>query len=300
MSRWPIRPGASLPVDHSSSRNLIVPRSASIDIPVDNEERKDEKSKLPEMRNAVLLCYACSLLIGAQAIGIYRGLEFLEPCSRSDPKLEACLARTANTLVERFRQGLPQLGYPEVEPIILDELHIALGGGPNGYKGQFRNITARGVSALRITGLRTRMTDDEVQLQLAFSIPRIRAAARYRSSGTLILVQASGAGDYWGEYEGVRAKVFIRARPFAYEGRRYLRLQQLKMDFSVQNIRMGVENVRDTNSILLAALNLFINTNSQELLKEMKPDLRRKLVQVMTTFVEKLFAQVPYDAWITD
>lgn len=96
--------------------------------------------------------------------------------------------------------GLPQLGYPEVEPIILDELHIALGGGPDGYRAQFKNITARGVSALRITGLRTRITDDEVQLQLAFSIPRIRAAARYRSSGTLILVQASGAGDYWGEY----------------------------------------------------------------------------------------------------
>lgn len=48
------------------------------------------------------------------------------------------------------------------------------------------------------------------------------------------------------------------------------------------------------------ALNYFINSNSQDLLKEMKPDLRRKLVQVMTAFVEKLFAQVPYDAWITD
>lgn len=51
------------------------------------------------------------------------------------------------------------------------------------------------------------MTDDEVQLQLAFSIPRIRAAARYRSSGTLILVQASGAGDYWGEYGKFHEKI---------------------------------------------------------------------------------------------
>lgn len=246
------------------------------------------------------MCYACSLLISVQAFGKYRGLEFLETCSRHDPKLEACLAKTANILVEHFRQGLPQLGYPEVEPIILDELHIALGGGPDGYRAQFKNISARGVSTLRINALRTRLSDDEVQLQLALSIPKIRAAARYRSSGTLILVQASGAGDYWGEYEGVKAKVFIRAKPFLVEGRRYLRLQQLKMDFSVQNIKMGVENVRDTNSILLAALNLFINTNSQELLKEMKPDLRRKLVQVMSTFVEKLFAQVPYDAWIAD
>lgn len=95
---------------------------------------------------------------------------------------------------------MPQLGYPEVEPIILDEVHIALGGGPDGYKAQFREVAARGVSALNITGLRTRITDDEVQIQLALSIPRIRAAAKYRSSGKLILVQASGAGDYWGQY----------------------------------------------------------------------------------------------------
>lgn len=96
--------------------------------------------------------------------------------------------------------GLPQLGYPEVEPIVLDEVHISLGGGPDGYKAQFRDVAARGVSALRVTGLRTRITDDEVQLQLALHIPKIRADAKYRSSGKLILVQASGAGDYWGEY----------------------------------------------------------------------------------------------------
>ncbi|KAL2747538.1 protein takeout [Vespula maculifrons] len=253
--------------------------------------------------NSVLFVYVFmfTILIGiANGIGKYRGLEFLEPCSKTDPNLEGCLAKTANVLVEHFRQGLPQLGYSEVEPIILDELHIALGGGPDGYKAQFMDINAKGVSSLKVTGLRARLSDDEVQLQLVLSIPRIRAAAKYRSSGTLILVQASGAGDYWGDYEGVKAKVFIRAKPFIVQDRRFLRLQQLKMDFSVQDIKMGVENVHDGNTILQAALNLFINSNSQELLKEMKPDLRRKLVQVMSGFVEKLFAQVPYDAWITE
>lgn len=96
--------------------------------------------------------------------------------------------------------GLPQLGYTDVEPIVLDEVHISLGGGPDGYKAEFREVTAKGVSALRVKGLRTQITADEVQLQLALSIPKIRATAKYRSSGTLILVQASGAGDYWGEY----------------------------------------------------------------------------------------------------
>lgn len=47
-----------------------------------------------------------------------------------------------------------------------------------------------------------------------------------------------------------------------------------------------------------AALNLFINSNSQELLKEMKPDLKKKLLLLMRNFVENLFQKIPYDAWL--
>lgn len=38
------------------------------------------------------------------------------------------------------------------------------------------------------------------QFQLSFTIPKISVIAKYRSSGVLIMVQASGGGDYWGEY----------------------------------------------------------------------------------------------------
>lgn len=39
-----------------------------------------------------------------------------------------------------------------------------------------------------------------MQFQLSFTIPKISVLAKYRSSGVLIMVQASGGGDYWGEY----------------------------------------------------------------------------------------------------
>lgn len=41
---------------------------------------------------------------------------------------------------------------------------------------------------------------DTLQFQMTFEIPHIRVRAKYQSSGVLILVKASGAGDYWGEY----------------------------------------------------------------------------------------------------
>lgn len=53
---------------------------------------------------SLLLC-ACALLLGAEAIGRYKGLEFLEPCSVRDRNLESCLARSANVLTENFRHG---------------------------------------------------------------------------------------------------------------------------------------------------------------------------------------------------
>ena len=50
--------------------------------------------------------------------------------------------------------------------------------------------------------------------------------------------------------DGVKAKVFIRAKPYVIQGQKFLRLQQLKMDFTVRDIKMGVENVHDGNTIL--------------------------------------------------
>jgi len=59
-------------------------------------------------------------------------------------------------------------------------------------------------------------------------------------------------------------------------------------------------NIKLIHFIAEAALNLFINSNAQDLLKEMKPDLKKKLMALMTNFIQTLFANIPYDAWIVE
>ena len=104
-----------------------------------------------------------------------------------------------------------------------------------------------------------------------------------------------------------------------------MNIESVKMDFSVRDIKMGVDNIANGNSIIRkwciggqaglqvsqstcslsiptaeAALNLFINSNAQELLKEMKPTIRAKLVTILTNFMDKLFERIPLDYWLTD
>ena len=50
--------------------------------------------------------------------------------------------------------GIPELGIGDVEPIIIDEINLALGTGPNGYRATFRDIEAYGVSNLTINSVR--------------------------------------------------------------------------------------------------------------------------------------------------
>lgn len=51
-------------------------------------------------------------------------------------------------------------------------------------------------------------------------------------------------------------------------------------------------------AIIEAAMNLFINSNAQELLKEMKPALKEKLTILLHNFMENLFSKISLDEWI--
>lgn len=221
---------------------------------------------------------------------------YLEQCPRDENIVDECLRDSGNKLVKYLRQGVPELDIFEVEPVVIDEISIALGSGPDGYRAIFRNIEAFGVSNLTVTNVRSDV--DTLQFQLTLEIPMIRVKAKYQSSGVLILVRASGSGDYWGEYGGVRAKLYFKAVPKAkVNGLTYLTLENAKMDFSVRDIRMGVENIANENAVIKAALNLFINSNAQDLLKEMKPSLKTKLVHVIGNFMERLFKKIPLEHW---
>ncbi|XP_036233591.2 protein takeout isoform X2 [Bactrocera oleae] len=222
---------------------------------------------------------------------------FLQQCPRDEEYINECLRDSGNKLVHYLRQGVPELDIYDIEPVIIDEIGIVLGSGPDGYRALFRNIQAYGVSNITVTNVRSDL--ETLQFQLTCEIPHIKVRSQYRSTGVLILVKASGAGDYWGEYDGVKAKIYFKAIPnLADDGRTYLTADQVKMDFNVKEIKMGVDNIANGNTVIQAALNLFINSNAQELLKEMKPALRTKLTLVIRNFMDRIFAKIPLDQWI--
>lgn len=78
----------------------------------------------------------------------------MKQCYKADPEVNACLQRSANILMAYMNRGIPEIGLTRPEPVIVDEIGIALGGGPDGYRATFRNIKAYGISNLTVTQVR--------------------------------------------------------------------------------------------------------------------------------------------------
>lgn len=80
---------------------------------------------------------------------------YLKQCQRNDPAINACLKQSANYLIAHMRRGgIREIGIAEPEPVIIDEIGIALGAGPDGYRATFRNIKAYGISNISVTAVR--------------------------------------------------------------------------------------------------------------------------------------------------
>lgn len=50
--------------------------------------------------------------------------------------------------------------------------------------------------------------------------------------------------------EGVRAKVYFKAKAHSVGRHKYLSIEEIKMDFSVKDIKMGIKNIHNGNSVL--------------------------------------------------
>lgn len=88
-------------------------------------------------------------------IGIYvSAFYYVKQCDKEDPAVNVCLRQSANYLVANMRRGIPEIGITEPEPVIIDEIGIALGAGPDGYRATFRNIKAYGISNISVTAVR--------------------------------------------------------------------------------------------------------------------------------------------------
>lgn len=94
-----------------------------------------------------------------------------------------------------------------IEPLIVDHLQLQLTGGAQGYKVHLKHVEIYGTSNFTVQNLK--LADNGRPFELTVYIPKLTIKAAYSSSGVLIIIPASGGGDFaaiFGEGKGQKER----------------------------------------------------------------------------------------------
>lgn len=95
-----------------------------------------------------------------------------------------------------------------------------------------------------------RLSDSNRPFEARIAIPRLIIRAKYSSSGVLLIIPASGAGDFDGVLDGVVAELKGQVSTEKKTEKTYLHVDNLAMELNVKKVRMHIAKVFKNNRIL--------------------------------------------------
>lgn len=72
----------------------------------------------------------------------------------------------------------------------------------------------------------------------------------------------------------------------------------MKVYFNVGGMRIHLTNLFNGNEILGASINSFLNQNSDEIIKELRPDLEAGLAETFKGLWNDVFSKIPTKLWL--
>jgi len=224
--------------------------------------------------------------------------EYIKQCRRSDSQLIDCLKGSLHHLKPYLATGIPDIKMPSVEPFLMDSLSLQLTGGPQGYRVNLKNMEIYGASNFTVKTIK--LAEDNKPFEAKVTIPRLTIKARYTSSGVLLIIPASGAGDFDAVLDGITAEVKGQMSTNEKPTGTHLHVDSLIMDLNVKKVRMHIARVFKNNRILTEATNLFLRENGLEVLRAMQPQLQKKLAVEFSGIANQLLDNVPMESFIID
>ncbi|CAO1422386.1 unnamed protein product [Diamesa tonsa] len=223
---------------------------------------------------------------------------YIKQCRASDPELLDCLKGSLHHLKPYLKAGIPEIEMPSVEPFVIDLLTLQLTGGTNGYRINLRDLETFGAS--NFTVKRIKLEEGTKPFEAVITMPRLVIKAKYTSSGVLIIIPASGGGDFGAVFDGVTCLVSGHISTRQKPNGNFLHIDSLAIELNIKKVKLTVAKIFNNNRILTEATNLFLKENGQEILKAMQPQLQKKLSSEFKKIGNQLLKHVPRENFLID
>ncbi|KAL1460057.1 hypothetical protein WDU94_011996 [Cyamophila willieti] len=220
----------------------------------------------------------------------------LKVCKRSVPNYKECFMQSVQAAIPVLMRGVPKVGIHPVDPLFLTRLDIGQGSGPVSIDLNLKNASIIGLKHAVIKSVKYDI--DNYQFSAGFDInDNVEIVGQYSIKGKIMVLPIVGNGNC--NITLVRPKLELkelRGKPFVKNGKTYMKLEKVLISIAkVEKMHILLENLFNGNKELSDQMNVFLNENWADIIKELMPAIESALEAVVKEIGNRLFTKVPYE-----
>ncbi|XP_050543635.1 protein takeout-like isoform X2 [Daktulosphaira vitifoliae] len=215
-------------------------------------------------------------------------------CLRDDPSLNECVVRKGSAVISRIVQGDPKYRIPKLDPLIIPEMTIQQGTKQVGLTMRCKNCELHGLKNTKF--VKANVDEKKKHVIWNFELDRCMFLGLYSVEGQVLILPIKGDGN---------ANITVTGVTFSYEydyklekkanNRDYTVITKSDLRFNATGMVLKLENLFNGDKLLGDNMNLFLNENWKDLLKEFGPTIGNALGTVMKNTLGSVSELVPYD-----
>ncbi|XP_015366046.1 PREDICTED: protein takeout-like [Diuraphis noxia] len=250
-------------------------------------------------RNAALvaLCYlVCAISKTTRsAASVVKLPKGFIACKKDDPGVNTCIQQALQTAVPHLVKGIPSLGLIPIDPLIISQMDINQGvsNGPLDIKLSFKDLYIHNIGSIKITSMKSNINNHTFNLKADFDEPLV-LEGMYNIQGKIIILPIRGEGKSNLTLAALKVSIDINGKPVTRRGEEYMELESLDLKFSTSRLYIQLDNLFNGDQLLGNNMNMFMNQNWREILKDLQPAFESALGMAFQSVAHQFFYKVPY------
>jgi len=238
---------------------------------------------------AVLSVLVFTVIAQAPASGQNKYDDRVKACydkNKEVDKFSVCLTQVWHDLREELSKGIPEEKIPPLDPLSIKNFLMEVKGDVVDAKANFLDIIVKGGGKFEFEQLQIHKANKSLTGTLKF--PVLYISGKYDMQGEILLLPINSKGLFTLNLTAVVAHVV------GHLGRKsgILTLEKVDIDFTVKDIKIELVDPDNKDAIGDAVRNM-LNDNSQAILEDIRPDLAKKIGDVVMNNMGTAFKSLP-------
>ncbi|XP_033211620.1 uncharacterized protein LOC117169374 [Belonocnema kinseyi] len=215
-------------------------------------------------------------------------------CGLRNPQLDDCIKSSVEAVIQRLKNGLPEINVPPLEPLHID--HMKLVDLPT-LQASANDVKLYGLSNVKINKLNFDRMKQQISLDLTFK--EVILDADYNVNAR-ILFPIAGVGPINILATDVLSTAVLNYKIVQHKGKPYMFMREMNLKLSIKDYTSNFTPKEGPDSTLATAINAALQNSREEIIESATPHLEKKITEVMLTSANKICKSFTYDELFPD